>query len=394
MAIFKLKSGSGFLSIDGYYNLFLLFLFSCVKIEQKIMWQIKQNLAVFLSTSGFSGQSLLLLACLVFVWVIASLFWLKNTGLFLLCYLEKKFDNQKFSVWLNLFEKFNVSIILLNGLFFASMVVNLPRKISNLIDCIYVLVSVFFVINLIREAIGDAIKVYLRARGNISEEAIKTVINFANVTSLMVLWAMAILVFLQVSQVDTQALLGGLGVASIIVAFSFQNLLRDIFAFFAIYVDRSFGVGDYIVFDKFEGVIKEIRLRTTKIQALKGHDIIVSNFQLTNGVIENYNRLKQRRIAIEFRIDNNLTNQKIEKLLVDLKEIFVEPALAEKIELSSVVLDQITDMGLLFKIIYRFNGADYLEHLNFKEKINLKVMQSLTDNQIKLVQLPMITNLK
>jgi small-conductance mechanosensitive channel len=237
--------------------------------------------------------------------------------------------------------------------------------------------------------IVDIVKVYFQAKGT-SEQAVKTVSNFAKVISTIILSIFAILIILQFSQLDTQALLGGLGIASIIVAFSFQNILRDIFAFFSIYVDRSFSVGDFITFDQIEGTIKEIRMRTTKIQALKGNEIIVSNNQIVNGIINNYRSLKKRRVPIKFRVCPSVNAKTAAAISQGIKKIFALPEISQRTELSSVTINEFTEYGIEFYIIYRFiyipGDSNFYQHLAYKEKILLQTKKLLEKHKVPLTQ--------
>lgn len=352
------------------------------------MWLFKQNLHYFFLNLGFTNQDLIYFAILVGIAVMAFWFTVRYVVSFFLSSLENQFNNGRFKIWLNIFSKLQWPILLLNGLFAASFIYLLPQQVNSFFDNCYLLITVIFAITVLRLVISDFIQVYLRTRGKVSEEAIKTVVNFANVVSLIVLSIAAVIIFLQISHVDSQALLGGLGIASVIVAFSFQSMLKDIFAFFSIYVDRSFSVGDYIIYDNIEGTIKEIRLRSTKIAALGGQDIIVPNYNLTTNTIQNYNRLKKRRVSIEFFVENDLSVAKTEKLISELKKMLSAPEFALKIDPVTTVLYRLSVRGFQFRIVYRFNNPSYLEHLEYKEKVNLAIMKILADNKVKLTTVP------
>jgi small-conductance mechanosensitive channel len=355
------------------------------------MWPLIQNLSLFLISAGLHTSDLMLLSVLVFVIVLAGLYFAKCLAILILTLLERQFCNGQFALWLNVIEKVRAPIIVFNGLYYGSIFLPLPSQILEAETYIYMIVSVFFFIIILRTTIVDFVKVYFQAKGT-SEQAVKTVTNFTKVTSTIILGIVAVLIILQFSQLDTQALLGGLGVASIIVAFSFQNILRDVFAFFSIYVDRSFSVGDYITFDKIEGTIKEIRMRTTKIQALKGNEIIVSNNQIVNGIINNYRSMKKRRVPIKFHVCPNTSAKASEAVGKGIKEIFAAPDISQRIELSNVTVNEFTDFGIEYYIIYRFiyipGDANFYQHLAYKEKILLRIKKLLEKHKVALIQSP------
>lgn len=353
------------------------------------MWLFRTNLYYFFTQNGFTFTDRLLLAGLVFVAIFALLALCRTLAEFIINQLENRFHNGRFKIWLNITNNLSYPFIALTSLFAASFCFYVSSTISQNFDHVYIFILILVIINFIREVITNFIRLFLMNKENISKEAIKTATNFVNVTSLIVLWILAALLFLQFSQVDTQALLGGLGIASIIIAFAFQSFLKDIFAFFSIYIDRSFAVGDYIVFGKVEGTIKEIRLRTTKITALKGHDIIVPNDKITSGIIENFNRLPRRRVSINFLLTNSLSAKKSRLITEQVYQALLESTtFSEKIDIKAVIFDEITSQGLMFKIIYYFCGSNFMEHLQYKEKINLIILEILEKNHASLVQVP------
>lgn len=352
------------------------------------MWLFRTNLYYFFAQNGFTLTDRFLLASLLFVTIFAFFALCRTLAELIINQLENRFQNGRFKIWLNITNNLSYPFIILTSLFAASFCFYISSSISQSFDNIYIFILILAIINFIREVITNFIRLFLMNKEDISKEAIKTATNFVNVTSLIVLWILAILIFLQFSQVDTQALLGGLGVASIIIAFAFQSFLKDIFAFFSIYIDRSFAVGDYIVFGNVEGTIKEIRLRTTKITALKGHDIIIPNDKITSGIIENFNRLPRRRVSLNFLLTSSLPANKSRLIAEQLYQSLLEnTSFLEKIDIKAVVFDEITSQGLRFKIIYYFRGSNYMEHLQYKEKINLLILEILEKNHAQLVQI-------
>ncbi len=352
------------------------------------MWQWRQNLYFFLNQHGFDHGQDFLLALIIFVLVFSFLAGGRSLAELIIYQLEKKFVNGRFKIWLKLTKNLYYPFIFLTALFAASFCLYLPEKLMFVLDRLYLFLLVMILINSLKDFISNSIYLFLTNKENVSKEAIKTVINFSNVASTIILWTITILIVLQFSTVDANALLGGLGIASIVVAFSLQNALKGILAFFSIYVDRSFSVGDYIVFGKVEGTIKEIRLRTTKITALKGNDVIVPNELLVTGIIENYNRLIRRRVSLSFGVRTDTTAKQIKSVLQQVRSTLTTSAtFVDEVDVRSLVFDQITNEGLILKIIYFFKGGNYLDHLQCKEKVNLAVVEILEKEKVKLVQL-------
>ena len=91
--------------------------------------------------------------------------------------------------------------------------------------------------------------------------------------------AVIVLVFyiLKTVGVDTTAILAGIGILGLIVGLGAQPLIADIIAGLFIVFENVFEVGDIIVVDGFRGSVKEVGIRTTKIEDAGGNIKIVNN---------------------------------------------------------------------------------------------------------------------
>ena len=91
--------------------------------------------------------------------------------------------------------------------------------------------------------------------------------------------AVILLVFfvLKTMGVDTTAILAGIGILGLVVGLGAQPLIADIIAGLFIVFEKLFEVGDIIVVDGFRGSVKEVGIRTTKIEDAGGNIKIVNN---------------------------------------------------------------------------------------------------------------------
>ncbi|MBQ6438140.1 mechanosensitive ion channel [bacterium] len=358
------------------------------------IYLLAHNLSLFLTRLGFSRTELFFLSLLVFVAVLASLSTFKFVNILVLSILEKRFQNASIGLWRKIFDHLGTASVLFYSFYAMSIILPWPRVIHILLTSIFIFIVVMSIIDVIRICVENVVRIYLRFKNNVSEATVKMVINLINVVDTIVMWLIAALVALWIADIDVQGLVNGLGIASIIVAFSFQNSLKDLFAFFTLYIDRSFAVGDYIAFGNngFAGTIKEIHLRTTRIRALRGNELVVSNYELTNSIIENYHRMGYRRVSFPVKIKQTpaATADNLENTVVQFKQLFNRPDIKDRTEVKSVTVDELSDYGIQIKIIYRFlhdgDTGNYFAHLAYKEKINLGVMRILQSNGLELNQ--------
>ncbi len=95
---------------------------------------------------------------------------------------------------------------------------------------------------------------------------------------------LSVLVFLffalRALNVDTATLLAGIGILSLIVGLGAQPLIEDIISGLFIVFENVFDVGDIIIVDGFRGTVREIGIRTTRLEDTSGNFKIMNNSDL------------------------------------------------------------------------------------------------------------------
>lgn len=102
------------------------------------------------------------------------------------------------------------------------------------------------------------------------------------IASLIKYIAVIVLIFLVLKAfgVDTTSIIAGIGIVSLIVGLAAQPLLTDVIAGLFIVFEHVFEVGDIIVVSGFRGTVKEIGIRTTRIEDAGGNVKIINNSEL------------------------------------------------------------------------------------------------------------------
>jgi small-conductance mechanosensitive channel len=107
------------------------------------------------------------------------------------------------------------------------------------------------------------------------------------------------------------ALVTGLGIGGIAIAFALQNALADIFGAVSIAFDKPFVVGDAIQVDDFSGTVERIGLKSTRVRADSGEQIVFANGELLKGRIRNYGRMAQRRTVLPLKFSGATSPEKL-----------------------------------------------------------------------------------
>ncbi|MCR4311636.1 MAG: mechanosensitive ion channel family protein, partial [Candidatus Taylorbacteria bacterium] len=104
----------------------------------------------------------------------------------------------------------------------------------------------------------------------------KASVDLLNTFLKIALWTLGLLLVLSNLGINVTSLIAGLGIGGVAVALALQNILSDLFSSFALYFDKPFVVGDFIIVGDKMGVVQKIGIKTTRIQALQGEELVIS----------------------------------------------------------------------------------------------------------------------
>ena len=197
----------------------------------------------------------------------------------------------------------------------------------------------------------------------------------------LVMWVTAVLLVLSNLGFNISALVASLGVGGIAVALAAQNILGDLFSSFSIFIDRPFQVGDFIVVGSDKGTVRRIGLKTTRIQTLQGEELVVSNKELTNARVQNFKKMKRRRIGFSFGVTYDTPVAKLKKIPELVKEIIDKQELAE---CDRIHFHTFGDSALIFEIIYYINSQNYLDYMDAQQQMNLQIMELFEKYKIEM----------
>jgi len=221
-----------------------------------------------------------------------------------------------------------------------------------------------------------ALENYWRKQRKDNGHVLKLVITILKI----VVWGLALILLLDNLNVKISALLTGLGIGGIALAFAAQAVLGDIFSYVTIYFDRPFEIGDFIVIGEYMGTVEHIGLKTTRVRSLNGEELIIANTDLTNSRVRNYKRMSSRRVLFKFGVTYQTTIEQLKGIPDLVSEIIksIEETTFERAHFFSY-----GDFSLIFEVVYYVNGSDYPIYMNIQQEINLRIMEEFEKRGIK-----------
>jgi small-conductance mechanosensitive channel len=231
-------------------------------------------------------------------------------------------------------------------------------------------------------ALTATIRFALRARLKRTADDQAAEIQLRGVTGLIniTVWVIAVFVLLDNLGVKISAAVAGLGIGGIAVALAAQAILGDLFSYFVIFLDKPFEVGDFIVAGDKIGTVESIGIKTTRLTALSGEQIVFSNSDLIHSRLHNHKKMARRRIVFKLGVTYQTPAEK-------LREIpGVVRAIIERQTDASFDRGHFTafgDSSLDFEFVYYVESPDYARYRDIQQAINLAVFEAFADRGIE-----------
>jgi MscS family membrane protein len=137
--------------------------------------------------------------------------------------------------------------------------------------------------------------------------------------------ALGIVFVLQNQGVEVASLLAGLGIGGLAFALAAKDTVENLFGSLTIFLDRPFQIGDWIVVDdKWEGVVEEVGLRSTRIRSFGKSMISVPNGKVGNSPINNMGQRPFRRQTTTIGVEYSTPTDVLETYVARLNQIVEE----------------------------------------------------------------------
>jgi len=328
---------------------------------------------------NFAGNSIkeYLIALGVFILVFLILRLFRIVGINKLKKLTQKTENGFDNSLIAVVESVGFLFYLIFSLYLASKFVVLPNLADKIIYYLFLAVLAYYLIKVVTSFIDYGSKKVIEKRkgGELDPHLVKIAAKVIKI----IVWLVAVILILQNLGYNISTLVAGLGIGGIAIAFAIQNILGDIFASFSIYFDRPFEIGDFIIIGKDMGIVKKIGIKSTRLQTLQGEELVISNKELTSTRINNYKKMKKRRIVFSFGIAYETPNEKIKKVSGIVSNAIKEIDLAS---LDRVHFKKFGDFSLEFEVVYYLNSSDYNVYMDTQQRINLALKEKFEKEDI------------
>lgn len=198
--------------------------------------------------------------------------------------------------------------------------------------------------------------------------------TFAKVIK-FILYFIGIVITLNILGFNTKNLFATLGIGSIVIGIGAQSFIKDVIGGFLIIVEDQFSVGDFVKIGSVEGVVKEMGIRTTRLEDYKGEIHIVPNG--TVSTLTNRSR-KPQRTSVEVYLSYEEEPEKIIAIIQGILDGF-----KDRPELLSYDIWGVTKFERLGYVITFVFFANWGDNFALEYEIREALIKKLKEEEVK-----------
>jgi small-conductance mechanosensitive channel len=221
-----------------------------------------------------------------------------------------------------------------------------------------------------------------RAKRLDTDAAAVTLIGALGFIAKLIAWAILVLLALDNLGVNVTALVAGLGVGGIAVALALQRVLGDVLAALSIVTDKPFVIGDNIQVGDLSGTVKNVGLRSTRLQSTNGEELIFANSDLLQSRIRNFKLMEERRNLLALGVSFATPIDRLEEIPGLIREAVERHG--DRVRFDRAHLIRFGAYSFDFEAVYFVLTRDYIPYADIQQQVHLDLLRAFAERGIEL----------
>ena len=188
----------------------------------------------------------------------------------------------------------------------------------------------------------------------------------------------AMVVLGEVFGVNVTALIGGLGIGGLAVAFAAKESLENLIASFTIFLDQPFGVGDLVTAGDVSGTVEKIGFRSTRLRTAEKSYLTVPNKSMIDKPLDNLSLRTSRRVGFTLTFDQKTTSAQLHAIIAGaVAAMQAHPLVTQDVQMK---FNALTPTGKEVSVQYFVDTTSYDEYLDVKEDLNYRLVEVVEEH--------------
>ncbi|MFQ5621184.1 MAG: mechanosensitive ion channel family protein [Candidatus Nanoarchaeia archaeon] len=197
----------------------------------------------------------------------------------------------------------------------------------------------------------------------------------------VLIWALVVVMVLDNLGVNVGALIAGLGIGGLAVAFASKDTIENLISGILIFIDKPFKLKDWVEVAGQSGIVEEVGIRSTRIRTWDNTLVIVPNKSIIGQEIENYQERSKAKVSINIGLVYGTSAAKMQKAKTILNKILDKYKAVGKTD-RRILFESFGDFSLNIQFIYWVH--DKKKFFEIKDKINLDILHEFEKAKLEM----------
>lgn len=246
--------------------------------------------------------------------------------------------------------------------------------LMDVLDNVFILLATFYFFWMVARMLDFLFLVWTRRAGEQGDRQRQQLLPLLNDVLKVLTWIISFFSVLGgVFHVNVAALVAGLGVGGIALAFAAKDSLENLLASFMVLIDKPFATGDWIKVDGVEGNIEKVGFRSTRIRSFDKSLIILPNKKLIDNSLENFSDRGTRRVKLTVGAIYGLSRQNLEFVMAEMVRLI--EGVQYNVGKPTIFVDEFGDYSVNIVIVYFLDARGTYNFYEKKQEVNLGIYE-------------------
>ncbi len=248
--------------------------------------------------------------------------------------------------------------------------------VMDIVDHLFFLFLLFYFVLLISRLLDFIFLVLVNKAKERDDRERQQVLPLLKDVLKVIVWAFGVLSVLgAVFHVNVAALVAGLGVGGIAIAFAAKESLENLLASFMVMIDKPFTIGDWVKIGGVEGNIEKVGFRSTRIRTFDKSVISIPNRQLIDNSLENFSERGMRRVVFSVGAIYGLSVATLETTMKEILNVILKTE--GTTGTPSVQLESFGASSVNLQVVYFVSVNSNVEFGKVRQQVYLGVYETM-----------------